>query len=123
MAKIMIVDDSESLRDQLKKSLEGAGHQVIEGCDGVDGLEKLQANPDIRLVLCDVNMPRMDGLTMCQKARELPVFSRLPVVMLTTEANPEMKARGKEAGVLAWITKPYVESKLLAAVEKIARMP
>ena len=122
MAKIMIVDDSETLRSQLRKCLEGAGHQVIEGTDGLNGIEVLGQNQDVKLIVCDVNMPRLDGLSMCQKVHVMPEHSKTPIIMLTTEANPEMKTKGKEAGVIAWVTKPYDETKLLAAVDKILKM-
>lgn len=119
MAKIVIVDDSETLRSQLKRDLEAAGHQVIEGYDGVNGLEVLEANQDVKLIICDVNMPRMDGLTMCKKAHDKPELSKVPIFMLTTEASPEMKTKGKEAGVIAWIIKPYVVEKVMGAVSKV----
>jgi two-component system chemotaxis response regulator CheY len=121
MAKILIVDDSESLRTQLRRDLEEAGHSVVEGGNGLQGLDQLKLNPDLRLVLCDVNMPEMDGLTMCQNVSEDPAYRGLPILMLTTESSPEMKTRGKECGVLAWITKPYVAAKLVAAVDKILK--
>ena len=121
MSKILVVDDSETLRSQLKKDLEQAGHTVMEAYDGVNGLEIIQANKDTNLILCDVNMPRMDGLTMCEKVREIPELLKTPIFMLTTESNPEMKTRGKAAGVIAWITKPYVAAKLLVAIDKITK--
>jgi two-component system chemotaxis response regulator CheY len=121
MAKVIVVDDSETLRFQLKKDLEGAGHNVVEAVDGADGLSKIQANPDVQLILCDVNMPNMDGLTMCSKVHQLESFKEVPIFMLTTEASAEMKARAKESGVRAWITKPYVADKLLQAVGKITK--
>lgn len=120
MAKVLIVDDSETLRVQLRKDLEGAGHQVIEGSDGVDGLNKLKEVGKVDLILCDVNMPNMDGLTMCSKVSQDPNFKGTPIFMLTTEANPEMKAKAKDFGVRAWITKPYVAAKLVSAIDKIA---
>jgi two-component system, chemotaxis family, chemotaxis protein CheY len=119
MAKILIVDDSETLRTQLRKTLEEASHEVLEGYDGVNGLETLRANPDVQLILCDVNMPEMDGITMCSKVHEDDGLNKIPIFMLTTESNPEMKAKGKEVGVKAWVTKPFVATKLLAAIEKI----
>lgn len=119
MAKIIIIDDSETLRSQVRKALESAGHQIVEAVDGLDGFAKITENTDAKLVLCDVNMPNMDGLSMCQKVSKTPSLKAPPIFMLTTEANPEMKAKGKEAGVLAWITKPFDEKKLLSAVEKI----
>ncbi len=122
MAKILIVDDSETLRIQLRKVLEGKDHEVVEACDGIKGLEALEANDGIQLVLCDVNMPEMDGLTMIERVHENSKFNTIPIFMLTTESSPEMKSRGKAAGVRAWVTKPFVDAKLLGAVEKITSM-
>lgn len=115
---ILIVDDSETLRTQLRKDLESGGHKVIEAEDGFDGLNKIGENPSLGLIICDVNMPKMDGLTMCEKLKELKTYSG-PIIMMTTESSAEMKARGKAAGVLAWITKPYHAEKLLSVIGKI----
>ncbi len=118
--KILIVDDSETLRTQLKKDLEGGGHQVLEAHDGLHGLEVLEQNKtEIKLIICDVNMPRMDGLSMCQKIHENPSVTKIPKIMMTTESSPEMKSKGKAAGVLAWVTKPYVAEKLLSVIGKL----
>jgi len=119
MAKILIVDDSETLRSQLRKALEEAGHEVVEGYDGVNGLETLNSNPDVELILCDVNMPEMDGLTMLGKVSENDSFNKIPIFMLTTESNADMKEKGKAVGVKAWVTKPFVPEKLLGAVKKV----
>jgi two-component system chemotaxis response regulator CheY len=119
MAKILIVDDSETLREQLKKDLSEKGHQTIEACDGQDALEVLDTTGGVDLILCDVNMPRMDGLTMCQRLHENEKFAKIPIFMLTTESAPEMKTKGKAVGVIAWVTKPYSAAKLLVAVEKV----
>jgi|AntRauTorcE11897_2_1112592.scaffolds.fasta_scaffold23601_2 two-component system chemotaxis response regulator CheY len=119
MAKILVVDDSEIIRVQLKADLEGAGHQVVEAVNGLQGLEVLDENKDVKLVISDVNMPEMDGLTMCEKIHANPDFSQIPIIMLTTQSSAEMKARGKENGVLAWVTKPYKSKALLAGAEKI----
>ena len=121
MAKILIVDDSESQRTRLKTDLESGKHLVVEACDGHDGLEKLSQNPDVALIICDVNMPGMDGLTMCSKIHQLEKFSTLPIFMLTSEATAELKKTAKEYGVRAWITKPYVAIKLLEALEKVIK--
>lgn len=121
MNKILIVDDSETMRTQLKRDLETKGFKVVEGSDGVHGLEVLAAHPDVKLVICDVNMPRMDGLDMAKKIHELPVHKALPILVMTTEASPDLKAKGKAAGVLAWVTKPYVAAKLIPVVEKIVK--
>jgi len=119
MSKILIVDDSETMRVQLRRDLEAAGFQVIEGSDGVHGLETLKANPDINLVLSDVNMPRMDGLEMTKRIHEIADFKKLPVLVLTTEVSADLKTKGKEAGVLAWVTKPYVTGKLIPVLQKV----
>jgi two-component system chemotaxis response regulator CheY len=119
MAKVLIVDDSETLRHQLKRDLEAAGHTVVEAVDGADGLEKFQGRQDLELILCDVNMPNMDGLTMVSKLAAALKAKNIPVFMLTTEASAEMKARAKESGVRAWITKPYIAEKLISAIQKV----
>jgi len=119
MAKIIIVDDSETIRRQLVKVLEGVGHRVVQATDGIVGLEAIKNNKDAALIFCDVNMPNMDGITMCERVHEIAEISKIPIFMLTTESNVEMKAKGKAAGVLAWIVKPFDEDKLLAAVKKI----
>ncbi len=121
MGKILVVDDSETVRVQLKKDLEGAGHQVIEAADGVLGLQALKENTDTQLILCDVNMPNMDGLTMCLTVRQENLGNGVNIFMLTTENNPDMKTKGKEAGVRAWITKPYIAEKLLTAVNAVLK--
>lgn len=122
MAKILIVDDSESLRIQLKKALQAKGHTVCEGHDGKHGLEVLKANTDTKLIICDVNMPNMDGITMCSKVKEDSSISNIPIFMLTTESNAELKEKGKKVGVKAWVTKPFDEAKLLDGVAKILSM-
>lgn len=123
MAKILIVDDSQTLRDDLRKVLTGGGHIVIEAENGVAGLAQLEANRDsVALIMSDVNMPEMDGLTMCHKIKERGL-SKAPIIMLTTEASVDLKAKAKELGVRAWVTKPYVAAKLLAGIEKIVAGP
>lgn len=119
MSKIMIVDDSESLRRQLKRDLEKDGYQVVEAFDGVNALEVIAANPDTALIICDVNMPRMDGLTFASCLAEQLGPGKIPIFMLTTECNSDMKSKAKESGVIAWITKPYNPTKLLSAVSKV----
>ena len=122
MAKILIVDDSDTLRIQLRGILEESGHTVLEGEHGLDGLMKAKENPDINLVICDFNMPEMDGITMCRKVHEMPALAHIPIFMLTTESTPELKALGKEAGIMAWIVKPFNADKLKAVVDKVLVM-
>jgi two-component system chemotaxis response regulator CheY len=121
MPKILVVDDSESQRVRLRQDLEGAGYQVVEGQNGNDGLEKLESNPDVALVICDVNMPEMDGLTFCSKIHEGGKHVGLPIFMLTTEASPELRQKAKQFGVRAWIIKPHVAAKLLEAAAKVIK--
>jgi two-component system chemotaxis response regulator CheY len=117
--KILIVDDSDTLRIQLRKALEEGGYDVIEAEDGVKGLARATENNDLKLIISDYNMPEMDGVTMCRKIRELPGFDQIPMFMLTTEASPELKALGKEAGVKAWIVKPFVAEKVIGVTKKV----
>ena len=94
---------------------------MTEAEDGVKGLAKLNEASDIQLILCDVNMPNMDGLTMCGRVREIENYKNIPIFMLTTEANEEMKKVAKEIKVRAWIIKPYVAQKLLSAINTVWR--
>ena len=121
MAKILIVDDSEALRTQLREDLESRSHTVLQAFDGLNGLEQVKKNEGIDLIICDVNMPNMDGLSMCAKLSENPEYAKMNIFMLTTEASTEMKARGKTVGVKAWIIKPYALDKLLMAVDRICK--
>ncbi len=116
MAKLLIVDDSTMLRDMLNYALnEGGYSDVTEGIDGVDGLEKAKATT-FDLIITDVNMPNMDGLTLISELRKLPQYASKPILVLTTERSDEMKAKGKAAGATGWIVKPFVPDQLLKAV-------
>lgn len=119
MAKtILVVDDSASLRQVISIALKGAGYDVIEGCDGKDGLTKL-SGAKIHLIISDVNMPNMDGLTMVQEIKKMPAYKFTPIVMLTTEAGADKKEIGKAAGVKAWMVKPFKPDQMLDAVSKL----
>ena len=119
MAKtIMIVDDSASLRQVVGIALKGAGHDVIEACDGKDALGKLDGKK-IHLIISDVNMPNMDGITFLKAAKQLPAYKFTPVIMLTTEAGDSKKAEGQAAGAKAWVVKPFQPAQMLAAVSKL----
>jgi len=119
MAKtIMIVDDSASLRQVVAISLKGAGYEVVEACDGVDALKKLDGRK-LHLIISDVNMPNMDGLTFVKAAKQLPAYKFTPVIMLTTEAGDAMKQQGQAAGAKAWVVKPFQPAQMLAAVAKL----
>lgn len=119
MAKtIMIVDDSASLRQVVSIALRGAGYEVIEGCDGKDALAKLTGQK-VHLVISDVNMPNMDGITFVKNLKQMPAYKFTPVIMLTTESQEGKKQEGQAAGAKAWVVKPFQPSQMLAAVAKL----
>ena len=118
MSKIMVVDDSNSMRALIKQALLTAGHEVIEAVDGEDALTRVNG-AKIELFLCDVNMPRMDGLTLVKRLRGLPSFKFSPILMLTTEIDPEKKRIAKEAGATGWLVKPFQPDQLLATIRKV----
>lgn len=114
--KLLIVDDSTMLRDMLSYALnEGGYNDVTEAIDGVDGLDKSKMTI-YDLIITDVNMPNMDGLTLVTELRKLPQYSKTPILVLTTERSDEMKSKGKAAGATGWIVKPFVPDQLLKAV-------
>jgi two-component system, chemotaxis family, chemotaxis protein CheY len=115
---IMIVDDSASLRQVVSIALKGAGYDVIEGNDGRDALSKLKGQK-IHLIISDVNMPNMDGITLVKEVKALPNYKFTPILMLTTESQEAKKTAGKEAGARAWMVKPFMPEQLLAAVQKL----
>lgn len=120
MATVLTVDDSPSIRQMVKVTLEPAGHQVIEASDGAQGLSKAQASrPD--LVITDLNMPNMNGLELIRALRKLPQLTGLPIVFLTTESSDAIKQEAKSAGATGWITKPFKPEQLLAVVNKLVR--
>ena len=120
MAKILVVDDSSTVRDEVAGFLRKNGLDVDTAIDGKDGLNKLKMSPGIKLVISDVNMPNMDGLTMVEKIRGELANHAVNVVMLTTGSSPAMKERGKAAGVKGWIVKPFKGDAVLEAFRKMA---
>jgi two-component system chemotaxis response regulator CheY len=102
--------------------LDGAAISSCEADNGQHGLDAFKANADVKLIITDYNMPEMDGITMIRKIRELGNGKDVNVFMLTTESSPDLKALGKEVGVKAWVTKPFNEEKLLAAIKKMLGM-
>ena len=119
MAKtIMIVDDSPSLRQVVNIALKGAGYDVIEACDGKDAISKLDGKK-INLIISDVNMPIMGGIDMVKEIKQMAQYKFTPIIMLTTESQDKMKQAGKEAGVKAWVVKPFKPDQMLNAVGKL----
>jgi two-component system, chemotaxis family, chemotaxis protein CheY len=115
---ILIVDDSASLRQVVGIALRGAGYEVMEGVDGRDALRKLDGRK-INLIISDVNMPNMDGITFVKEAKKLPAYRFTPIIMLTTESQASKKLEGQAAGAKAWVVKPFRPEQMLAAVAKL----
>ncbi len=119
MAQILVVDDSMTVRDELMSFLTSSGLTVTTAIDGQDGLNKLKADPNIRLVIADVNMPNMDGLTMSEKIRNELKNDWVHILILSTESDPNMKARGKAAGVKGWIVKPFNGPNVIGPIKRL----
>ena len=115
---IMIVDDSFSLRQTVAITLKSAGYDVIDACDGQDALAKLDGRK-LNLIISDVNMPHMDGLSFIKAAKKLAAYQFTPVIMLTTESDEGKKNEGRAAGVKAWVIKPFQAAQMLEAVQKL----
>lgn len=119
MAKILVVDDSSTVRDEVAGFLKKSGLDVATAVDGKDGLVKIKADTGIKLILCDINMPNMDGLTMVEKVRGELGNKAVNIIMLTTESSPNMKERGKAAGIKGWIVKPFKGEAVLESIKKL----
>lgn len=117
-AKILTVDDSASVRLTTRVALSNAGYTITEAVDGMDGLSKMRAG-QFDLVVTDLNMPKMDGLTMIRELRKLPAFMGVPVIFLTTESDNELKSQAKAAGATGWLTKPFDPESLVKIVKKV----
>ena len=115
---ILIVDDSPSIRQMLGMTLRMGGYDVLDACDGIEGLEKALGH-EVDLIITDQNMPNMDGLTLTQQLRASARYAGSPILMLTTESSPEMKARGKAAGLTGWMVKPFHPQTLLSVLAKL----
>lgn len=120
MAKtILIVDDSNSLRHIVQITLTQAGYEVEQAENGRVALDKLTAGLKPQLIICDVNMPMMDGITFVKEAKALPELKFIPIIMLTTEASEDKKVEGQMAGVKAWLVKPFRPDVVLKTVQKL----
>jgi two-component system chemotaxis response regulator CheY len=115
---ILTVDDSASMRQMVRFTLEAAGYQVLQAADGVEALEMARGQ-GADLVLTDVNMPRMDGITLVRELRALEGYRYVPMLVLTTESGQETKQRGKQAGATGWIVKPFNPEQLLATIARV----
>ncbi|MEK8051169.1 response regulator [Ideonella sp. DXS22W] len=119
MAHVLIVDDSSVSRDFVAGYLSRNGFEVATASDGREGLAQLRDDPSIRLVVSDVNMPNMDGITMAEKMRQELCNKQVRIVMLTTENNTKLRERGKAVGVNGWIVKPFRGEQVLGSFRMI----
>lgn len=116
--RIMVVDDSSSVRMVVGTTLKGAGYDVLEACDGQDALRKLDGGK-LHLIVSDINMPNMDGITFIKEVKKDPRYKFTPICVLTTESEKTKMDEGRAAGAKAWIIKPFQPPKLLDAVSKL----
>jgi two-component system chemotaxis response regulator CheY len=115
---VLVVDDSIGMRQIVTFTLKSGGYDVIEGVDGVDALAKLTGQK-IHLIICDVNMPNMDGISFVKEVKKMDDYKFVPIIMLTTESEVKRKLEGHAAGARAWVVKPFQPDQILAAVSKL----
>jgi two-component system, chemotaxis family, chemotaxis protein CheY len=121
MAKtILIVDDSESIREVVSFTLENEGYKVLVGVDGQDAIKFFDGS-EIDLLITDLHMPNMDGIDLIKEVRKMDRYQRMPILFLTTESQAAKKMEAKDAGATGWIIKPFVPAKLIAAINKVIR--
>jgi two-component system chemotaxis response regulator CheY len=120
MARILAVDDSPVMRQMVKATLAEAGHEVAQAANGEEAL-RMAAGQVFDMVITDLNMPVMDGLALIRKLRELPAYSSMPMIALTTESTTEVKRAGREAGATAWVVKPFNPQRLIGAVTELLK--
>lgn len=118
---VLIVDDSESILEVVSFVLENAGFKVYKGVDGVDALNTIEDAGVVDLIITDLHMPNMDGISFIKKVRTKEDYKFTPILFLTTESQAEKKMQAKQAGATGWIVKPFVPEKLLAAISKVLR--
>jgi two-component system, chemotaxis family, chemotaxis protein CheY len=118
MARIMAVDDSASMRRMVSFTLKSAGFEVIEAEDGVEAFNRAK-DETVDLVVTDVNMPNLDGISLIRELRSLPSYKFVPILMLTTESSADKKQQGREAGATGWIVKPFNPERLIATINKV----
>ena len=116
--KIMVIDDSASLREAVRAALTDAGYEVLDAADGAEALKKLDGRK-VDLMICDVHMPGMDGIAFVKEVKQLPHYRFVPIIMLTTEASEKSKQAGQVAGAKAWVVKPFRPDQILHAVSKL----
>jgi two-component system, chemotaxis family, chemotaxis protein CheY len=116
---ILTVDDSTSMRQLVRATLQGAGYKLAQAANGVEALDYAKTQETPQLVLTDVNMPEMDGITLVQALRALPNYRHIPILILTTESSADIRKRAKESGATGWLVKPFSPQELLATVKRV----
>lgn len=115
---IMTVDDSACIRQMVNFTLKQSGYEIVEAANGIEALDKMYSG-QIHMLITDINMPEMDGLTLVRKVRAMPAYRFIPIIVLTTESQEQKKREGKEAGATGWIVKPFKPEQLIAVVRKV----
>jgi two-component system chemotaxis response regulator CheY len=123
MKTVLVVDDSSTVRQQVSMALKQAGFAILEAADGQEGIDMVNAHRYIDMVVCDVNMPVLDGLEMVERIKSRPEHRALPILMLTTEGQPSMIKRAKQAGAVGWIVKPFDANQLVQAAKHLTKSP
>ena len=122
MARILIIEDSVSVRVSLRNILEPLGHEIVEAVSGEDALDKLAISHDFDVIITDINMPDMDGITFIKHQKENELYSQIPTIMCTTEPDPNIAVEAKKLGVIkAWITKPVRPEVLITFVNRLIK--
>ncbi|MDP3089917.1 MAG: response regulator [Nitrospira sp.] len=116
---VLIVDDSSTMRQMVAYTLKGAGYEIVEAGNGKEAVGKLNGGAKPALVVTDLNMPEMDGITLIQEIRKMPAFKFTPILMLTTESADDKKKAGQAAGATGWIVKPFNPEQMLKVVQKV----
>jgi len=116
--RVLAVDDSKTMRDMVNFTLKNAGYDVVEAEDGLKALDVVKTTP-VDLIITDINMPNMDGVTLVRQLRAQPQFRSTPILILTTEGGEDKKAAGRDAGATGWIVKPFAPDKLVSVVNKV----
>ena len=115
MATILAVDDSRTIREMVSAILTNMGHEVVLACDGEEALA-IAKNTPVDMVLSDINMPNMNGVSLVLKLRRLETYKKTPILMLTTESGDDMKLKSKDMGANGWVQKPFDQARLEKAV-------
>ena len=117
--KILLIEDSEDFRSKMRSLLETLDYEVLEASDGLEGIDVMKSQEEIGLVISDLHMPNLDGLSMCKKLKDDNINSDALILMVTTEANPKLKRKGSDAGIYKWLLKPISDKKFLSMIKKI----